>query len=47
MAAGNKATALHEPFRVVISENEAIRIFGSTSLTRSWGVRLFMKIHFG
>jgi ABC-type antimicrobial peptide transport system permease subunit len=40
---GNKGTALHEPFQVVISENEAKRYFGSLSLDQIMGRQIIYE----
>ena len=40
---GNKATALHEPFQVVISENEAKRYFGSRPLDEIMGRQIIYE----
>ena len=40
---GNKATALHEPFQVVISENEAKRYFGSMPLEEIMGRQIIYE----
>ncbi len=40
---GNKATALHEPFQVVITENEAKRYFGTRPLEEILGRRIIYE----